>query len=69
MLFSLFLAARNIELAAQISKENLNDPKEAAALYVKGNEYYQVKGMNDKAAESLGKAAKCVRFCARTICS
>jgi hypothetical protein len=55
----LFLAGKNLELAAQVARD-LNEPLEAVSLYGRAKQYYEVKGMNDKAAEALQKAAKCV---------
>lgn len=54
------MAGKSLESAALIAKE-MNDLREAAALYVRAHNYYTTKGMPDKAAEALNKGAKYIR--------
>ncbi|KAI9099391.1 soluble NSF attachment protein [Phlyctochytrium arcticum] len=55
---SLYLAAKALENAANLTIQYLTNPTEAASLYQKASDYYMAQGSVDRAAEALEKAAK-----------
>ncbi|KAJ3417506.1 hypothetical protein HDV05_003370 [Chytridiales sp. JEL 0842] len=55
---SIYLAAKQLEMAAQVSVANLNNPVEGARLYHQACDYFVAHGSPDRGAELLEKAAK-----------
>ncbi|KAJ3186125.1 hypothetical protein HK101_009732 [Irineochytrium annulatum] len=55
---SLFIAAKQLETAAQLLAQHMKKPQDAAKLYQQASDYFLAHGSPDRAAEMFEKAGK-----------